>query len=209
MRETSLDTMKAVQAMYRQLNKNKLKDDNGFSLVETLLVLLLIFTIVALTSVILMGSENASRDVISIVKSEIDARTALYRISKDIRETHYIKTAGDNEVIFESNIDSDEYFEEINYYTVSEDSHYNLYRQVDSETAKLIIENIVNYEIFNYFTDLGIPEDGMDTSTSVTDVEVLKDIKYIDINISIDQSGSPSLRTMDLNTIITLRNRLY
>jgi hypothetical protein len=172
-----------------------------------LLVILLIFTIVALVSAVLIGSENASRDVISIVRSEIDARLALYRISKDIRETHNIISANNSEVIFESNIDVDEYFEEVRYYLAADGSHYDLYRQVDGGTSNLFIENIVDLNIFTYYTGLSTPEDGM--TVPITDEDTLNTIKYIYLDINIDQSGSSSLRTMELDTIITLRNRMY
>jgi prepilin-type N-terminal cleavage/methylation domain-containing protein len=185
----------------------KIKDQKGFSLVEMLLVILLLFIIVALVSSLFFTSEKANRDIINIVRSEIDARTALYRISKDIRETHEIKFANYDEVVFLSNIDEDEYYEEINYYLVAEDSHYNLYRQVDSTDSKLYIKNIVDSSIFLYFTDLGEPADGM--PTPVDEEAELQNIKFVDINLNVDQSGNQSNKTMTLNTMITLRNRIY
>ena len=182
------------------------KKQKGFTLVEVLLVVLLIFIIVALVTSVLVTSERSNRLIINSVKSEIDARTALYRISKDIRETHDIITADDYEVVFQSNIDEDEYFEEIRYYLVAEDSHYDLYRQVDNADGKLFIENIVDNSIFIYYSGLGEPEDGM--SIPVDEAE-LQNIRFVDITLNVDQSGNQSLRTMILNTMITLRNRIY
>jgi len=181
-----------------------IKNQKGFSLVEMLLVILLIFIIVALVSSLFITSGRTNRDVINIVRSEIDARLVLYRISKDIRETNDIITANSNEVIFKSNVDEDEYYERIRYYLVAEDSHFNLYRQVDSAEARLYIKNIVDSEIFSYYSDLGVPAEAMPVSE-----EELQNIKFIDISVSIDQSGVPSVRTMDLDTMITLRNRIY
>lgn len=181
-----------------------IKNQKGFSLVEMLLVILLIFIIVALVSSLFITSGRTNRDVINIVRSEIDARLVLYRISKDIRETNDIITANNNEVIFKSNVDEDEYYERIRYYLVAEDSHFNLYRQVDNSEARLYIKNIVDPNIFLYYSGLGIPAEEM----PVTEEE-LKNIKFIDILVSIDQSGVPSVRTMDLDTMITLRNRIY
>jgi competence protein ComGC len=201
--------MKAIRAIHKQLNRRTYRNKDGFSLVELLLVVLLIFTIVALVSVVLFGSENTSRDVISIVRSEIDARVAMYRISKDIRETISITYISDSMIEFESNIDSDEYYETVQYYTVQEDSHYNLYRKIDEETGSLYIKNIVDNVIFIYFDGLGTPAGGMDASIPITDADTLDTIKYVEINLNIDQSGYPSLRTMNLNTMITLRNRIY
>lgn len=199
--------LKVYSALCRQLNKTSFKDYKGYSLVELLLVILLIFIIVALVSVVLIGSENASRDVINIVKSEMDARLALYRISKDIRETHKIISASNSEVIFESNIDVDEYYETVRYYLEADESHYDLYRQIDSGVGRLYIENIVDGNMFTYYTGLSTPEGGM--TVPITDEDTLNTIKYIKIDINIDQSGSPSLRTMALDTLIALRNRMY
>ena len=175
-----------------------IKDQKGFSLVEMMLVILLIFIIVALVSSLFITSGRTNGDIINIARSEIDARVVIYRISKDIRETHDIITANTDEVKFLSNVDGDEYYEEIWYYLVSEDSHFNLYRQVDDTEARLYIKNIVVPNIFLYYSDLGVPAD-----------EELQNIKFVDMTINIDQSGIPSVRTMELNTMITLRNRIY
>ena len=183
-----------------------IKDQKGFSLVEMLLVILLIFIIVALVSSLFLTSGRTNRDVINIVKSEIDARLVIYRISKDIRETHDIITANNDEVIFMSNIDKDEYYETIRYYLIAEESHFNLYRQVDSAEARLYIKNIIDPYIFLYYSELGIAADG---GTMPVTEEELQNIKFVDMTVHIDQSGVPSVRTMELNTIITLRNRIY
>jgi len=148
--------VKVGRAIHRQHNKNLKPDQEGFSLVEMILVILLIFTIVALVSSLLISTENTSRDIISIVKSEIDARLALYRISKDIRETHNIVAANEYEVIFDSNIDSDEYYERVRYYLIADGSHYDLYRQIDSAASDLFIENIVDNNIFTYYSGLSL-----------------------------------------------------
>ncbi len=183
-----------------------IKDQKGFSLVEMLLVVLLIFIIVALVSSLFLTSGRTNRDVINIVRSEIDARLVIYRISKDIRETHDIIKATNDEVIFMSNVDEDEYYETIRYYLVAEESHFNLYRQVDSDDGRLYIKNIVLPDIFLYYSDLGVPAD--EGTMPVTEEE-LQNIRFVDITINIDQSGSTSVRTMELNTMITLRNRIY
>ena len=183
-----------------------IKDQKGFSLVEMMLVILLIFIIVALVSSLFLASGRTNRDVINIVKSEIDARVVIYRISKDIRETHDIIIANNDEVVFLSNVDEDEYYERIRYYLVSEDSHYNLYRQVDNAEARLYMKNIVIPNIFLYYSDLGVPEDGI--GMPVVEEE-LQNIRFVDMTVNIDQSGSTSVRTMELNTMITLRNRIY
>jgi len=198
--------MKADQAIFRLLNKKKFNNQSGVSLLEMMIVVLIIFTIVALVTTVLISTQNTSNDIINIVRSEIDSRLMLYRISKDIRETHNIISASEYEVVFDSNIDSDEYYERVRYFLSDNDGHYDLYRQVDNGISDLFIENIVNINIFTYYSGLSTPEGGMTIPMMEEEMDL---IKYVDITVNIDQSGSPGPRTMTLGTIITLRNRIY
>ena len=190
--------------MNYKLIKN-LKKDNGMTLVELLLVIILIVIIVVLISATFLQSANVSKGVIDIATSEIDSRLALYRMSKDIREIFYITSADYNSITFTCNVDDDDAYETVSYYLESEDTHYMLMRQVDSAAPKIIINNVVNYNIFAYYQDIGFPEGGI--ITPVEEINLNK-IKIIELYISVDQSGTGSLRTMDLNTTITLRNKL-
>lgn len=190
--------------MKYRLIKN-LKKDNGMTLIELLLVIILIVVIVVLISATLIQSANTSKGVIDIAASEIDSRLALYRMSKDIRETFYITSADYNSITLACNVDGDDAYETVSYYLESEDSHYKLMRQVDGAAPKIIINNVVDYNIFVYYQDTGFPED--EIATPVEEINLNK-IKIIELYISIDQSGAGSLRTMDLNTTVTLRNKL-
>ena len=190
--------------MKSQLNKN-LKNENGITLIELLLVVILIVVIVVLISATLIQSVNTSRGVIDIAASEIDSRLALYRMSKDIREAFYITSADYNSITFTCNVDGDDAYETVSYYFESEDSHYKLMRQVDSTAPNIIINNIIENNIFTYYKDSRFPEGVI--STPVEEVD-LNNIKIIELNIRVDQSGAESLRTMDLDTMVTLRNKL-
>ncbi|MDD3629011.1 MAG: hypothetical protein PHN81_04475, partial [Actinomycetota bacterium] len=79
-----------------------------------------------------------------------------------------------------------------------------LYRIVDGGSPHFVADKIINDNIFTYYTGIDTPEGGM---TSVSEEE-LSSIKIININLSIDQSGTASSRTMELKTNITLRNRI-
>ncbi len=174
-------------------------------MVELLVVLLLIVIIVVLVSATLIQSANTSKGVIDVAASEIDARLALYRMSKDIREIFYITSADYNSITFTSNVDDDDAYETVSYYLESEDSHYKLMRQVDGAAPKIIINNVVDVDVFVYYQDAEFPEGGF--SMPIEEVYINK-IKIIELHISVDQSGTGSLRTMDLNTTVTLRNKL-
>ena len=66
-----------------------------------------------------------------------------------------------------------------------EDSHFNLYRQVDSAEARLYIKNIVVPNIFLYYSDLGVLAD---EGTMPVGDEELQNIRFVDMTINIDQS---------------------
>ena len=189
------------------LNK-KIKDSGGFTLVELLLVVMLIFIVVSMVSTTYILSANTSRDVIEITTSGIDSKTAIYRISKDLREAKDISVAYNDSIIFNSNVytedDGFEVFEEVNYYLVDKGGYYSLYRKVNEENARVVATNIINNDLFSYYTGINIPENGMETPVSEAE---LKSIKIIEIRLSIDQEGTESNRTMELKTSIYLRNK--
>jgi len=189
------------------LNK-KIKNSGGFTLVEMLLVVMLIFIVVSMVSATYILSANTSRDVIEITTSGIDSKTAIYRISKDLREAKDISVADNDRIIFISNVyieeDSFEVFEEVNYYLVDKGGYYSLYRKVDEENARVVATNIVNNDLFSYYAGINIPENGMETPVSEAELE---SIKIIEIKLSIDQGGTVSNRTMELKTSIYLRNK--
>ncbi len=193
-----------IPAIQSQLSR-KYKNEKGTTLVELLIVLLFISLIVGLVSTIYLSVSKTSGEVIDIAKSEIDSRLAVYRISKDIREAISIISAEDDQVSFLSNVDSDENYEEISYSLTSDSGYYNLVRSIDGGIERIFVTHLINSDIFMYYTDIQIPEDGL--SAPVT-AEELGNIKLIKIDVSIDQSGSQSLRTMDLDTLIVLRNKI-
>jgi len=182
----------------------RIKDSKGFSLVELLLVVLLIVIIVSIISGAYILSINTSREVVDVTTSVIDSKTAMYRVSKDLREIIDISSAEADDITFRSNVDDDEGYEVLEYYLSAEEGYYNLYREVDGGGASLVVSKIVNINIFTYYTGVNIPEGGMDAVSE----EELGNIKIIEININIDQGGTESNRTMDLKTSITLRNRI-
>lgn len=175
---------------------------SGFTTVELLIVMLILLFVTGVATLTYFTAVNTTRDVISISTSEIDARTAIYRMSKDIREATSISLADEDKIRFTSNIDSDDSFEEVYYFLENENGYYNLYRQVNGETKKIVTSNIISNQLFLYYSDL--EEDNL---TPPVDEAELKEIKTIKINIVIDQEKNQTARTMELSTYVTLRNR--
>jgi type II secretory pathway pseudopilin PulG len=189
--------------MKLQLYK-KIKDNEGFTIVELMLTMGIIVIVVSLVSAAYFLSASTSKNVVDTTTSEIDSRLIMYRISKDIREATIISEAESSSTTFKSNVDDDEDYETVRYYLESEDGHYTIYRKVDNGSPHIVAGKIINNNIFTYYTGINTPEGGM---TSVSGEE-LASIKIISIDLSIDQAGAASSRTMELKTNITLRNRI-
>jgi competence protein ComGC len=195
--------MKVNKAIQSLLDK-KIRDSKGFTIIELLLVVLLMVVVVTLVSGTYLMSINASKDIIDITTNEIDARVVVYRITKDLREAIDISTAKDDEIIFMGNVDVDEDMESVRYYVqLHDDGYYELYRQIDSGEAAEVAEYVIDADIFTYYTGVNTPEGGLTTPVVGEDKN---DIRLIDINISIDQNGEETGSTMDMDTIIYLRN---
>ena len=69
-------------------------------MVELMITVVFISLIVSAVSLSYYSSVNTSGDVINISMSEIDARLAIYRMSRDIREARGIKTADISQIVF-------------------------------------------------------------------------------------------------------------
>ncbi len=182
--------------------KNKLKQESGFTLVELLLVLLLMILVVSTITLTYFTSINATNLVVSTTTSEIDSRTALYILKREVREASEISQATQNSIIFTSDINSDDVTEQVSYSLVSEDIYYKLVKSINSGEGKVILSNIVNTDFFNYYSGVGEPIE------FPIAIEQMGDIKIIEINMSVDQSGQSSNRTMNLSTKLTLRNNI-
>lgn len=196
--------LKVIRAMKSLLNK-KIKDSKGFTLIEVLLVAMLMFVVISMVSVTYFLAINTSRDNIDTTTSGRDARLAVYRITKDLREAANLTMAEYDEIEFESYIDTDDDPETVYYYLESEDGYYNLYREIDDGGAKLVVAHIVDDNLFTYYEDINTPQDGMSTPVVALDLDK---IKIIEIYIYIDQSGTETPRTMKLETAVSLRNKI-
>ncbi len=186
---------------------NKLRDNKGMTIIELMLSTFLILVIVTLTAMSYFNATNATDITINTATSVRDARTAVYRISKDMREISTIEEADKDEVIFYSNIDTDDSFERVHYYLLADTedpSFLDFWRGVEDGEDKILVKHVISDEIFSYKTGYGeesldVPVDSLELGT----------IKSVNISLLIDQeSATEGARTMNLETSITLRNRI-
>lgn len=187
--------------------KNKLKNNSGLTLIELLLSTLLITIIVGLVTLSYFNSTKAAGTTINVATSVKDARTAMYRITKDIREIREesgIEIADTDVITFYSNVDSDEEFEKVHYYLENDGDFYSLLRQVNDGNSIIVITHIISDQIFSYAAVFG--EDSLATPV---DSSELDSVRSIGINLVIDQeSTTEGNRTIDLETSVTLRNKV-
>jgi len=199
-----MGTVLKAREVMKLLPPDKFRSNAGFTLVELLLSTLLITIIVGLVTMSYLNSTKATEATLNIVTSVKDARTAMYRITKDMREISVIEEADADEVRFQSNVDSDDEAEEVHYYLESDEGFFNLLRQVDSGDGKIVVTHLINNQIFTYTTGFG-----QGSLTVPVDPEELVNIRNIGINLVIDQeSTTEGNRTTNLVTSITLRNRV-
>jgi len=189
------------------LLQDKFKNNSGLTLVELLLSTLLITIIVGLVTLSYFNSTKASETTITVATSVKDARTAMYGITKDIREIREalgIELADIDEVTFYSNIDADDEFEKVHYYLENDGGFYNLIRQINDGNSKIVVTHLINDQIFSYVTAFG--EDSLLTPVDISELE---NIRSIGISLIIDQESTiAGSRTIDLGTSVTLRNKV-
>jgi competence protein ComGC len=178
------------------------KKEEGFTLVELLFVVVFMGLVFGLIFMTVVNSSNTTSQIMDETTSEIDSRTSLYSLSKNLREATSISSASGNSISFTSDIDDDSNSENINYYLQSEDSYNRLLKSIDSSDPVLIADYVINDIMFEYYSDLNTQ---LSTPLSAEEIESIKIIK---IHIDIDQGGSNSVKTMNLSTSVTLRNRI-
>jgi len=195
-------TEKKVSPAIQNQVKRKAKSQSGYTVVELLLVLLLLFLVVSIITLTYFTSANASKLVIDTSSAEIDARTAMYLISKELREATQVTEADADRITFVSDIDSDQVIDEVSYYLQSQQGHYMLYKSVNGGQGRFVASNIIDNNLFSYHSS-------PDTELSApVDEEELENIGVVGISLVIDKTGEQSERTMELETLVTLRNKL-
>jgi len=178
-------------------------------MIELMISSLFIALLVGLITMSYFQTTKSSEVTISITTSAQDARTAMNLITKDMRELSEITYASGDEIIFKSNVDSDDLQEEIHYQVIPDDrpgneGFYEVTRVVDSGTAKVVVNHLIVSQVFSYATGYG-----QEPLAVPVGAGLLVDIRNVGIGLSIDQQETvEGPRTMNIETSITLRNRI-
>jgi prepilin-type N-terminal cleavage/methylation domain-containing protein len=179
-------------------NKNKIynlfKKENGFSIVEMLLVVFIIAIVATVISMLYISSVRSQKDLLNKAGSESNLRVTMYSIAKDIREATNVSLAQNNRIIFNSGSDIIEYVL----------TSTTLNKKVTSggnTTTKYIMDYITDNNIFSYYlTSTG-------SSLPVPLSAHLSDFKLVNINFTVNKEPSAPVKAVSLSTMVALRNR--
>lgn len=188
-----------TRAKMRQTDENPAKrilgKESGYTLVEVILVLLLMFLVVSIITMTYFISANASKQVIDTASAEMDARTTMYSLSKQIRGAFQVTHAEKDSIAFISGTGEDQQ----GYFLQAHQDHYRLYESLNGQD-RLLATDIVEENLFFYYS---ASQEILDTPVSS---EQLSQITSVGIVIVMRRTGAPAERTMALDTLVTLRN---
>jgi prepilin-type N-terminal cleavage/methylation domain-containing protein len=177
---------------------NLLKNENGFSIVEMLLVVLIIAIVTSVITMIYIYSVRSQKDLLSKAGSEANLRTTMYSIAKDIREATDVSIAENNHIKFNSGADI------LEYELTASSGTYILNKKITSggtTTTKFIMKYITNNNVFSYYlTSTG-------AALSVPLSVHLSDFKLVNISFTVNQEPSIPVKAVNLSTMVSLRNR--
>ncbi len=192
--------------MLKKALNNKITDifnnEKGFSLVEMLIVVLIIAIIASLITTVYITSAKSQKDIINKAGSESNMRTALYIMTKDIREATDVSAATSDYLKFSADINNDSVSEDVEYILTGSSSAYTLNKKINGGSDIFIMDYIIDNSVFSYFTDssgsvLQVPLDSQNLST----------FKLVKINFTVNREPSNTIKAVNLSTVVSLRNR--
>jgi len=177
---------------------NLLKKENGFTIIEMLLVVFIIAIVATVISMIYIYSVRSQKDLLSKAGTESNLRVTMYSIAKDIREATTVTIARNDYIMFNSGSDT------IEYELTPANGTYTLNKKITSggsSTTKFVMEYITDSNIFSYY--LKSPGAALTAPLS----EHLSDFKLINLSFTINKEPSIPARAVNLSTMVSLRNR--
>jgi prepilin-type N-terminal cleavage/methylation domain-containing protein len=175
-----------------------LKKENGFSIIEMLLVFFIIGIIATVISMIYIYSVRSQKDLLNKAGSESNLRNTMYIVAKDIREATDVSIATNDYIQFNSGLDV------IEYKLTASNGTYTLSKKTTSGSnisTKFIMESITNNNIFSYYlTSSG-------AALSVPLSVHLTDFKLVNLSFIVNKEPLIPAKAVNLSTMVSLRNR--
>lgn len=178
---------------------NFIKKENGFSIVEMLLVVFIIAIVATVLSMLYIYSVRSQKDLLNKAGSESNLRTTMYSIAKDIREATDVSIARNDYIKFNSGADI------LEYELTALNGTYILNKKITSggnTTTKFIMNYITNNNIFSYYltssgATLSVPLSAADLST----------FKLVNLSFTVNKEPLIPAKAVSLLTMVSLRNR--
>ncbi|MHB1376816.1 MAG: PilW family protein [Candidatus Humimicrobiaceae bacterium] len=181
---------------------NWLKKENGFGLVEMLIVVFIIAIIATVISLLYISSVRSQRDLLNKAGLEANLRTTLYSMTKDIREATSVSKAESDSLEFRADINNDSVSEDVEY-IFSGLGPYTLNKKINGGSDIFIMSYIRDKNIFSYFSDSS--EDSK--LQPPLDAQNLSSFKMIKIEFIVNRESSNPVKEVSLSTFVSLRNR--
>lgn len=172
-----------------------IKNQKGFSLIEMMVVVVILGLIVLGLVIFFTGGARSWIAGQSQLEAQRNARQAIDRMVREIREGKNIVSGSDGDTIVVSIP---------NFATADPDDDYQVtYNLSDTTTIKRgttpLIDNVLLGEnIFEYYDSSGIKYDSPDISTLYKISKI-----HINLKVDVDKDGKPDVT---LNTDVNLRN---
>ncbi len=176
------------------------KNEKGTTLAELLVYAVILVVILVASYTIYQGSEAIYTSSSGQADAQRSARLAQAQMTKNIRMTESLVTADDTSISLRADIDDDNMWETVNFYT----QDGSLYTKVDNGTAKKIATGVQNdalhAPLFTYYNVHYVP--------ITTDTASRKTKSYqIEINLVIDVDVNRPPDAYTLTSKVMLRNR--
>lgn len=195
-----------------------IKNNSGFTLIEVLIAAA-VFSVIILAISSIIISYNKTTDLMAVqLALQGEGRNALSQMVNDLRRTnggsngaYAIDSATDNSLIFYSNIDTDTYFEKVEYFisgnelrkSVTKPSGNPLVYNPASKTTIVLSRKIANNitPLFSYY-DSTYEGSG---SSLMLPVDVTA-IRFIKVNLVLDNNPAAPVSPLNMEAKVAIRN---
>ncbi|MHB8840309.1 MAG: PilW family protein [Candidatus Aquicultor sp.] len=177
-----------------------IKNEKGTTLAELIIYAVILVVILVASYTIYQGSEAIYTSSSGQADAQRTARLAQAQMTKNIRMTESLVTADDTSISLRADIDDDNMWETVDFYT----QNGSLYAKIDNGTAKEIATGVQNdaldMPLFTYYNIHFVP--------ITTDTASRKTKSYqIEVNLIIDTDVNRPPDAYTLTSKVMLRNR--
>ena len=174
------------------IKKYNIKNQRGFSLIEMMVVVVILGLIVLGLVTFFTGGAKSWVAGQSQLTAQRNARQAMDRMVREIREGENVKTGSDDDTIVVSIPALGSEF--------AYDVTYSLSNTTIKRGTTTLIDNVLisGEDIFEYYDSSGIKYDPPDSTTLPTISKI-----HINLKVDVDDDGNPDIT---LNTDVNLRN---